>query len=77
MKDMVKDANSAGDINLQGRTVQEVRREMKDRRSGSSELQKEMRGGPSKSAGRGRHQTRQCGWSSKGSGREQLLKRQH
>ena len=39
-------------------------------------LQKEMRVGPSVSAGRGRHQTRQCGWSSKGLGREQLLKSQ-
>ena len=39
-------------------------------------LQKKMRVGPSVSAGRGRHQTRQCGWSSKGLGREQLLKSQ-
>jgi hypothetical protein len=59
------------------RIVQKVPREKKDRRTGSSELQKEMRVGPSMSAGRGRHQTRQCGWSPKGFGREQLLKRQH
>jgi len=39
-------------------------------------LQNEMRVGPSVSAGRGRHQTRQCGWSSKGFGREQLPKSQ-
>jgi hypothetical protein len=59
------------------RTVQKVRRERKDGWIGSSQLQKEMRVGPSVPAGRGRHQTRQCGWSPKGFGREQLLKRQH
>lgn len=40
----------------------------RNRRMCSSVLQKKMRVGPSMSAGRGRHQTRQCGWGSKGFG---------
>jgi len=55
------------------RSVRKVWRERKDRRTGSSQLQKEMRGGPSVSAGRGRHQTMQCCCGSKDRGGERLL----
>jgi hypothetical protein len=67
------------DVNLRhhSRIVQKVRRERRTEGFGSSVLQKKMRVGPSMSAGRGRHQTRQCGWGSKGLGRERLLKSQH